>query len=55
VIEVFVGQHHMRHTVSGDLVHIGVDRGCFCQRGSGVDEQRARSALHQTDGDVEKR
>ena len=55
MIEVLVGQHHMRHTVAGDLLHIGVDRLRFGERGAGVDEQYSGTTLHQTDSDVEKR
>ena len=55
VIEVLVRQHDMRHDASGDLAHIVDDRTRFGERGTGVDEQRPGSTLHQTDRDVEKR
>src|SRR6201999_2101232 len=55
VIEVLVGQHHMRHAASGNHAYVGVDSVRFSQRGTGVDQQRSGTALHQTDGDVEKR
>jgi hypothetical protein len=45
----------MCHTPSSDALHVGVDRGGLSERGTGIDEQRPRSTLHQTDSDVEKR
>ena len=55
MIEVLVGQHHMRHSAPGNQAHVVVDRVRFGQRGTGVDQQRSGTALHQTDSDVEKR
>ena len=42
MIEVLVGQHHMGDAASGDLLHVGIDRPRFGERGAGVDEQRPR-------------
>ena len=55
MIEVLVGQQHMGYPASGDLLHVGVDRPRFGERGAGVDEQHPRPTLHHTDSDVEKR
>jgi hypothetical protein len=55
VIEVLVSQEHVRHAVSGNLAHVVVDRLGFGERGAGVDEQRCRTASHQTDSDIQER
>jgi len=55
MIEVLVGQHHLCHAASGDLLYVGVDLPRFDERGTGVNQQRPGTALHQTDTDVEKR
>ena len=55
MIEVLVGQHHMGHAAAGDLANVITDRLRFGERGTGVDEQRTGTALHQTNSDVEKR
>lgn len=52
---MLVRQHNMRHTAPGNLSDVSVDRDCFDECGTGVDEQRCSAALHQTDGDIEER
>ena len=55
MIEVLVGQQNMGYPASGDLLHVGVDRLRFGERGTGVDKKHPGSTVHQADGDVEKR
>ena len=55
MVEVLVGQQHVRSFASGNLAHVVADRVRFGERGTGVDEQCCGTALHQTYSDVEKR
>ena len=55
MVEVLMRQHNMGDRTSGDLLRVAADSGRFDKRSAGVDEQRSRAALHQSDGDIAER
>lgn len=55
VVKVIVRQHDVADCATSDLLDIGLDGAGLGQCRPGVDQQCARPAVHQPDGDVEKR
>ena len=55
MVEMLVCQHNMSNRTAGELAHVGIDRGRFDERGTGVDEQRPAAALDQPDRDIAER
>ena len=55
MVEVLVRQDNMGDRASGKPPDVGVDRGRFGERGTGVDEQRSGTAPHQSDRDIAER
>jgi hypothetical protein len=55
VVEVLVCQHDMRDRASSEPPNVGGDSRGFDERGTGVDKQCSRTAVHQPDRDIAKR